>query len=242
MGRVRRGARLRNLKNWKDGIYAYEKLGNAAQEKAKNLKAGENMLDRGIPFYNVILKCEDYRKTEIVLPAGYHLRNYRTGDEKAWANLEYEIGDFASVVEAEEYFISQYGHNTDALRDRCFFVTDAQEHVVGSCIAWKDNRGAELVASLHWLVVSPSHQGKKLGKVLCQRVMNVFQEKNEFPVYIHTQPWSYIAILLYVRQGFKLQMTDTFSHYENQYMPAMNTLKKILTVPQYDELVYNSVR
>lgn len=37
-----RGARLRNLKNWKDGIYAYEKLGNAAQEKAKNLKAGEN--------------------------------------------------------------------------------------------------------------------------------------------------------------------------------------------------------
>lgn len=200
------------------------------------------MLDRSIPFYNVILKCDNYIDKEIVLPAGYHLRNYRTGDEKAWAKLEYEIDDFASVNEAEEYFISQYGQNADGLRERCFFVIDEQEHVVGSCIAWKDNRGTELVASLHWLVVSPDHQGKKLGKALCQRVMKVFREKNEFPVYIHTQPWSYIAILLYVRQGFKLQMTDTFSQYENQYALAMNTLKKILTVPQYDELVSNSVK
>ena len=202
---------------------------------------GEYMLDRRIPFYNVILKCENYRETEIVLPERYHLRNYRTGDEKAWAKLEFEIGDFASVNEAEEYFISQYGQNADDLREQCFFVIDEQEYVVGSCIAWKDSRGTDMVASLHWLVVSPSHQGKKLGKALCQRVMKVFREKNDFPVYIHTQPWSYIAILLYVRQGFKLQMTDTFSHYENQYALAMNTLKKILTVPQYNELVSNSV-
>lgn len=30
-----RGARLRNLRNWKNGNDTYEKLGNAAQEKAK---------------------------------------------------------------------------------------------------------------------------------------------------------------------------------------------------------------
>ena len=200
------------------------------------------MLDRSIPFYNVILKCEKYKDTEIVLPTGYQLRNYQLGDEKAWAKLEYEIGDFASVKEAEEYFLSHYGQDIDSLRERCFFVIDNQEQVVGSCIAWKDCRETELAASLHWLVVSPDHQGKKLGKSLCQRVMKVFQEKNEFPVYIHTQPWSYIAILLYLQQGFKLQMTDTFSHYENQYALAMNTLKKLLTIQQYDELVSNSER
>lgn len=157
------------------------------------------MLDRSIPFYNIILKCEDYRNTEIVLPVGYHFRSYQIGDEKHWAKLEYEIGDFASINEAEEYFLSQYGQNVDSLREQCFFAIDEQEHVVDSCIAWKDNRGTELVASLHWLVVSPDHQGKKLGKALCQRAMKVFREKNEFPVYIHTQPWSYIAILLYLR-------------------------------------------
>lgn len=119
---------------------------------------------------------------------------------------------------------------------------DDKRQIVGSCIAWKDSRGTETVASLHWLVVSPAHQGKGLGKALCQKVMNVFFEKNEFPIYIHTQPWSYIAILLYVRLGFKLQISDTFSSYENQYPQAMNTLKPLLTDAQYDELVTNSVR
>lgn len=107
------------------------------------------MLDRSIPFYNIILKCENYEDTEIVLPLGYHIRHYQAGDVRAWAKLEYEIGDFASVNEAEEYFISQYGQNADDLRDRCFFVIDEQEHIAGSCIAWKDSRETETVASLH---------------------------------------------------------------------------------------------
>ena len=107
-------------------------------------------------------------------------------------------------------------------------------------MAWKDARGTGSVASLHWLVVAPGHQGKKLGKALCQMVMNVFREKNEFPVYVHTQPWSYIAILLYLRLGFKLQRLDTFSHYENQYALAMDALKRVLTAGQYEELVSQS--
>ena len=38
------GARLRNLNNWKVGNYVYEKLGNTAQRKAKELKSvGEDM-------------------------------------------------------------------------------------------------------------------------------------------------------------------------------------------------------
>lgn len=32
------GVRLAHLRNWKSGIYIYEKLGNAAQEQAKNLE------------------------------------------------------------------------------------------------------------------------------------------------------------------------------------------------------------
>lgn len=176
------------------------------------------------------------------MPTGYHFRTYQTGDEKAWAKLEYEIGDFASAEDAEEYFLSQYVLKSKDLEERCFFVMDEDRRIVGSCIAWKDHRGMETVASLHWLVVSPEHQGKGLGKALCQRVTKVFFEKNDFPIYIHTQPWSYIAILLYVRQGFKLQISDTFSDYENQYPQAMNILKALLTDVQYDELVTNSVR
>ena len=67
--------------------------------------------------------------------------------------------------------------------------------------------------------------------------MELFNKLNEFPVYIHTQPWSYKAIFLYIHQGFLLQITDTFANYDNQYLPAMKTLKNILSKHQYTELV-----
>lgn len=199
------------------------------------------MLDRNIPFYNTILKCNNYINSEIILPKGYHFRNYQVGDEKAWARLEYEIGDFETLDMAEKYFVSQYCQNINDIKKRCIFVLNHQNQIVGSCIAWRDKKNFQTVASLHWLIVSPEHQGENLGKALCQSVLKVFQELNEFPVYIHTQPWSYIAILLYVRLRFKLQKTDTFFHYENQYVQSMNVLKGILTDQQYKELVENSL-
>ncbi len=121
------------------------------------------------------------------------------------------------------------------------FVLNQEGEIVGSCIAWRDNKGSQTVASLHWLIVSPEQQGNGLGKALCQKVLDIFQKLNEFPVYIHTQPWSYIAVLLYIRLGFQLQKTDTFSHYENQYVQSMNVLKNILTIQQYQELAANSL-
>ena len=169
------------------------------------------MLDRTIPFYNTILRCDRYLNAEPALQNGYEFRMYQSGDEQKWAQLEYEIGDFDSAEEAEQYFISTYCSNkTLDVAKRCVFAVNEKNEIVGSCIAWKDLRGDELVASLHWLVVSTQHQGKGIGKALCQKVMQIFLEKDEFPVYIHTQPWSYKAILLYIRQGFKIQKTDTF--------------------------------
>lgn len=119
------------------------------------------------------------------------------------------------------------------------FAVDKNNEIVGSCIAWRDLKADEFVASLHWLIVSPQHQGKGIGKALFQKVMQIFNTKNEFPIYIHTQPWSYKAIILYIRQGFKIQKTDSFSKYENQFSLAMNVLKKILPKNQYEELENN---
>ena len=198
------------------------------------------MLDRTIPFYNIILRCDRYLTTTPVLHNGYEFRMYQDGDERKWAQLEYEIGDFDSVDEAEQYFISTYcSKKALDITERCVFVVNEKNEIVGSCIAWKELRNDILVASLHWLVVSPQYQGKGIGKALCQKVMQIFVVNDEFPVYIHTQPWSYKAIILYVRQGFKIQKTDSFSQYENQFNFAMNTLKKILPENQYEEMTYN---
>lgn len=197
------------------------------------------MIDRSIPYYNLILKCNKNSATPISLPEGYSFKMYEVGDEKHWAKLEYGIGDFSSVEEAEMYFKTNYCNQIDELKKRCIFVVDACGNGVGSCIAWHDLKGNDTVASLHWLVVSPEHQGKYIGLALCQKVMDIFNERGETPVYIHTQPWSYKAILLYIKLGFKIQKTDTFSHYENQYEQALNTLENILTAEQIIKLNQN---
>nr|WP_317361006.1 hypothetical protein [uncultured Blautia sp.] len=44
--------------------------------------------------------------SEIKLPDGYTFRFYEPGDEKEWAKLEYEIGDFDTMELAEEYFVT----------------------------------------------------------------------------------------------------------------------------------------
>ena len=59
-------------------------------------------------------------------------------------------------------------------------------------------------------------------------------------MYIHTQPWSWKAIFLYLSVGFKLQMTDTFSHYTNEYPQAMDILKGIVDEKQFRLLTERS--
>jgi len=198
------------------------------------------MLDRTIPFYNTILRCDHYLAKDTALPNGYSVVTYKPGYEKAWAELEYSVGDFDSAGEAEEYFVSTYLKDTDKT-DNILFLKDAEDKIIGSCIAWQDDRNGALVSSLHWLIVDEDHQGMGLGKALCFAVMNIYAGKGAFPVYIHTQPWSWKAILLYVSLGFKLQKNDTFSHYVNQYDDAMRTLKEQLSDDQFELLEKNSV-
>lgn len=72
---------------------------------------------------NTILKCSDYRHKEIVLPEGYSIVSYRPGFEKDWARLEFSIGDFGSLEEAEQYFADTYLQNPEMF-SRILFALD----------------------------------------------------------------------------------------------------------------------
>lgn len=186
------------------------------------------MIDRTIPYYNIIMRCDRVLPMEIKLPEGYTIRTYQPGDEDAWADLMCAVGEQTSPAEARAGFVQRY--LADASRtDRIFFAVDAAGAVVGTAIAWDDG-----LRVLHWLAVHPDHQRRGLGKALCQTALRMFRrEDNSLPVYLHTQPWSWKAILLYISLGFKLQPRDTIYNYENQYAQAMETLKAIVTPEQY---------
>ena len=152
------------------------------------------MLDRTIPFYNTILRCSDYACKEVELPSGFSVVSYRPGYEKGWARLEYSIGDFGSLEEVEEYFTETYLKSPELVQN-ILFALNANGEVVGSCIAWTDMQGSNKVSSLHWLVVDEKYQGIGLGRALSTAVMNIYLERSALPVYIHTQPWSWKAII-----------------------------------------------
>ena len=190
------------------------------------------MLDRTIPFFNTILRCDSYTHQDVILPEGYKILSYQEGFENAWAELEYAIQDFDSLEEARQYFVETYLQDRDQL-DKIFFAVAPDGSIVGTCIAWQDLRQGAWVSSLHWLVVDEKHQGLGLGRALCHAVMNIYEAQGNFPVYIHTQPWSWKAIFLYISLGFKLQKSDAFSHYVNQHEQAMATLKNVVTPEQY---------
>lgn len=184
------------------------------------------MLDRSIPYYNIIMRCDSFKP----LPENERnitVRNYRCGDEKHWAEIEYSIGDFKSSDEAEQYFTTHY---KDDLFKRCFFAEDKDGNVIGTCIAWHDYKDNELVSSLHWLAVIPKYQNNGAGRALLNAVMNYYYQNHLMPVYLHTQPWSYKAIKLYLAAGFKIMETDTFADYTNEYNEAISVLKNYLPV------------
>ena len=82
------------------------------------------MLDRTIPFYNTILRCDCYQRTEVILPSGFSIVPYEKGYEKAWAELEYAIGDFDSSEEAERYFEKTYLQNQALFGNLLFLLND----------------------------------------------------------------------------------------------------------------------
>lgn len=45
------------------------------------------MIDRSIPYYNLILKCTKICTTPVSLPEGYSFKMYDVGDEKIGQNL-----------------------------------------------------------------------------------------------------------------------------------------------------------
>ena len=200
------------------------------------------MLDRSIPYYNIIMK-KDTPTTFAApaLPPQFELHTYRPGIEQQWAELEYEIGDFPSVQEASTYFAKTYSSRPALLARRGIFVSDKKSGcLVGACIAWFDDQNGASVSSLHWLITKEAYQGRGIGSALIAAALNIYEQENAFPVYLHTQPWSYQAVRLYHKFGFRLMKRESFAGYENQYALAVPVLARYIVPECMRELMDQS--
>ncbi|MCM1286227.1 MAG: GNAT family N-acetyltransferase [Acetobacter sp.] len=170
------------------------------------------------------MRCDCFHKIDYSSD-NVDIRNYCQGDEILWAEIETAIGDFESTENALEYFNLHY--KTDDIFERCFFAK-CENKIVGTCIAWYDFKDNKKISSLHWMAVLPGYQGRGIGKKLLNSVMQFYNSNDLMPVYLHTQPWSYKAVGLYLSAGFEFQQSDTFANYKNEYNDAIEILKNYM--------------
>ena len=109
------------------------------------------MLDRTIPIYNTILRCDHYQHREVVLPCGFSIVPYEKGFEKAWAELEYAIGDFGSLVEAEYYFVVTYLQNQALFSNILFLLVQTNLLLALVLHGWTSAKISMYLPCISWL-------------------------------------------------------------------------------------------
>lgn len=196
------------------------------------------MLDKSIPFLNVMMRCDKPVDGPVPrLPEGYSFSSYREGDDEGWARMETDNLDFDTYEEALAWFREKYLPEKEKLCDRFIGVRDDRGKLCGAVICWEDLKDGSPVSSVHWLITDPDHQNRGLGTAMVHRLIGCFREKGALPIYLHTQPWSYTAIGIYSRAGFRLLKSDSFAEYKNQSAEALEVLKGLMPGKGFKKLV-----
>ncbi len=142
---------------------------------------------------------------EFELPPGYSLRWYRTGDEKAW--IEIQSPSYGANQITLELFRKAFGADEKELRRRQCYILDANGHAIGTATAWfNDDAKGLLWGRIHWVAIAPPHQGIGLGKALMTTVCERLKAMGHQRAYLTTSTSRVPAINLYLMFGFAPQV------------------------------------
>src|SRR5215472_6307293 len=68
-------------------------------------------------------------------PREYSIRTFTWGDERRWAKIETEAGEFENPEQALAHFEVEFGPFVRELEDRCFLLEDHQGEAIGTATA-----------------------------------------------------------------------------------------------------------
>lgn len=192
------------------------------------------MLDKTIPYYNIIMKrIKGTVFPEVILPDGYSFSSFSEGDEIYWAEIMTSIGEFDNISEALDCFRNEYLSNLDELKKRLIFVVNKKGTKVGTLTNWWNYTKEVREPSIHWVGVIKEFQGLGLGKaIVFEGMKRMIQLEGDRDFFLHTQTWSYKAINIYIQAGYKIVNDETFGDYINESEKAMSIIRdKMQTLP-----------
>ena len=190
-------------------------------------------IDRSLPHIGVIMEKTDtsaYPRFE--LPPGFAFSHYRPGFERRWAALQREVESADSLEEAETVFKREFldGKGMDWLHrstesldfvdienSPCFneltktmlFVLGGDGELAGTGSLWNGGIFGEVRQRLHWIAVSPKHQGKGLSKAIVSKLLDLYNDLGYGGyIYLTSQTWSYKALNVYMKFGFAPYMGE----------------------------------
>ena len=141
---------------------------------------------------------------KIQIPKGYGIRTYEPGDEVHWARIINDsFGGDRSAEDARKKIMAKPQFIPEGL----FFAT-YQGEPVGTACAWRQSPDEMEVGCVHMVGVVSEHQGHRLGKLVCLRVLYFFKE-----------------------HGFSMAILSTDDHIDR--LPAVKTYLNIGFKPLY---------
>jgi ribosomal protein S18 acetylase RimI-like enzyme len=103
-----------------------------------------------------------------------------------------------------QLFEREFGTEEQLISLRQFFVCDPAGREVGTATAWFNH---DLVGPgygrIHWVAVSPDHQGRGLAKALTTRLCRRFVELGHTRALVTTENFRLNAIGIYRKFGFE---------------------------------------
>ena len=193
------------------------------------------MVDKTIPFKDIIMVAENLTEQKPVLPEGFYLDTYREGDEVAWAEMEHFAGDFSTVERGVGYFKSAYLLSLDS-PERMIAVRNPEGKAVAYCIAWRSFSKDEVCNTLQFLVTAKGYEGMGRARAAAKETINRYIKLGAKRVYLHTQPWSYKAIWLYHQVGFRISRNAELQTFGNQCDEALEILETLIPADKMKQI------
>lgn len=169
-------------------------LGIASLFKGSEL----NMTD--IPLY---MKHNLKNTPHFPLPEGYQFRFFgQEGDAEAWAKIVTLTNEFSNEDKAMIRFNEEFLPYIAEAEKRMIFIVTDESQLVGTATAWFGKWNDEVIGRLHWIEIIPEFQGRKLGRPLITKAMELLGDYHS-SAFLKTQQSSEAAIHLYDQLGWK---------------------------------------
>jgi len=139
----------------------------------------------------------------LALPAGYRLRTFRPGDERAWGAIMEATGGIGTdwtVEKVRERLVTREQFEPDGL----FFATcDALAGLpVASACAWRVLPPESAVGTVHMVCALDGHRGRGLGRLVTLAVLHRLRARGFRMADLSTDDFRLAAIKSYLGLGF----------------------------------------